>query len=324
MPEIACSTELHSSWWYAVHCGMWHLSTNFSVHLHILVPSSRCFKLTIILPNPCHHGDWIGANPSLHGVTLPTESWWQCIMHHVYLQCRCLPWQLAHPVTPCKSMNHDSIIVQHAHCTVFAGTRWLGYYLAHNSQGPTKGIWWEHVAPASAFTVLHIDPLPGIAMPLSNTTSWVHAPAHVTWLGAPAEAGSATSSSSSTASKAGFSSCPFMLFSQYIQSVQLALPVDPLPDLECACKHLLLPILQQQQQPTLPVLSAEHLHGSVRDMHGRAVPDASPVVALAYSKRTEVMSGPLRVIQQSHAALQWLEGKEGRSAFPSLFDGTMA
>lgn len=28
--------------------------------------------------------------------------------------------------------------------------RWLRYYLAHDSEGPTKGVWWEHVAPATA------------------------------------------------------------------------------------------------------------------------------------------------------------------------------
>jgi hypothetical protein len=54
------------------------------------------------------------------------------------------------------------------------------------------------------------------------------------------------------------------------------------------------------------------------------VPDGSAVAALKCSAEVEAVSSTLRVINASVAALQWLQGEDGRTAFPSLFDGSMA
>lgn len=225
-----------------------------------------------------------------------------------------------------------------------AGCRWLRYYLAHNSQGPTKGDWWEHVAPAAAFQQLHIDPLPYATAPTAHA-SWQLPEAHK-HARLHSHAGSANRHSSRH--RAGSSSsgedggrnaqCPLVLLGQYMQAVQQGLPVDRQPDLECSCRHVLggivtVPLRSGRLSPQTdaldagtsgPVLDVRHWNASVRDSTGRLVPDGSPLPALRCSAELAALSGTLQVIQHSIAALQWLQSEAGRAVFPSLFDGSMA
>jgi hypothetical protein len=130
-----------------------------------------------------------------------------------------------------------------------------------------------------------------------------------------------------------------VLFSQYVQAVQLGLPIDRQRGLECACRHVLDATTSSaaQQTPTAVesaagaaawapglALDAMYLNASVTDSRGQLVPDGSPVAALRSSNELEAMSTVLRVIKQSVAALQWLQSEEGRQIFSSLFDGSMA
>lgn len=81
----------------------------------------------------------------------------------------------------------------------------MEYYLAHNSKGPTKGVWWEHVAPARAFDVL----------PQGNTSS---------------------DSGSPLAPALGCRGQD--LFRVYVAARVAGLPVEQQPDLECTCRHV--------------------------------------------------------------------------------------
>lgn len=44
--------------------------------------------------------------------------------------------------------------------------RWAAYYLAHDTQGPTKGVWWEHVVPHHALAPLDLAPA-SISLPVA-------------------------------------------------------------------------------------------------------------------------------------------------------------
>lgn len=90
--------------------------------------------------------------------------------------------------------------------------RWLQYFLAHDSKGPTKGVWWEHVAPDTAFELIA----------QSNATVLSSA-------GPDQHTGSSSSS---------IRSCTRQLFELYKAAQLAALPVDYQPVLECACSHL--------------------------------------------------------------------------------------
>jgi hypothetical protein len=140
--------------------------------------------------------------------------------------------------------------------------------------------------------------------------------------------------------------CPLVLFSQYMQAMQLGLPIDRQPDLECSCTHVLDSIVtdaNRQLQCTSsskpdagdyelhgasllagPVHDARSWNAAVTDRRGQLVPDDSPVAALRCSDELEAMSNTLRIVNASVAALQWLESGEGRAAYPALFDGSMA
>ncbi|WIA36793.1 hypothetical protein OEZ86_008048 [Tetradesmus obliquus] len=221
--------------------------------------------------------------------------------------------------------------------------RWLRYYLAHNSQGPTKGVWWEHVAPPAAFQQLHIDPLPLITVPSAAGSSWQQVQAH-TRLPVQAElarrhtagSGHGGSSSSSSSSSGKEQQCPLVLLSQYMQAVQLGLPIDRQPNLECNCRQVLDAIISTVHEHNMGELhwaaadaaglasSSRYWNASVADSTGQLVPDGGSVAALRCSGELAAMSSTLRVIKESVAALQWLQREGGRAAFPSLFDGSMA
>jgi hypothetical protein len=220
-------------------------------------------------------------------------------------------------------------------------------------------VWWEHVAPPAAFTQLHIDPLPTFTAATTDGASWQHMTAHLR-MRPPVAAGSnihhrrSHSTESSSSSGKGRDAegcyhhdtgCPLVLFSQYMQAVQLGLPIDRQPDLECSCQHVLDSIVTDADRQHIssapaaaageyalhggahlagPVLDARIWNASVTDGRGQLVPDGSPVAALGCSVELEAMSNTLRIVTASVAALQWLEGEEGRAAFPALFDGSMA
>lgn len=206
----------------------------------------------------------------------------------------------------CGSARAALTHLRHLYCTHDTLQRahprsWLRYHLAHNSQGPTKGVWWEHVAPRDALQLLHLDAAPTLMLR--------GAPAGAAWRTQPAHLRDASGS------------CPALLYVQYAQARQLALPVDAQPALECACAQLARAL---QQLPAASAaanaLSPEYL---VAD---GGPPDGSPVPALAADGggAAQDSSTALAAIRASEVALAWLSSEEGRAAFPSLFDGSMA
>lgn len=259
-------------------------------------------------------------------------------------------------------------------------------------QGPTSGKDSRHVAPSTAFDMVHIDPLPTLSMPsletgLEPVMAHLRLPATTGGTGSELDrSGSLMNISTSPAASTGrlyepswgkeraaalsarkggrpssianatvhqgepprtsnssnrnsgmnrstnaaawdAGSCPVVLFTQYVQAMRLALPVDPQPWLDTACKHLMPLLLQKHKplplEPLLP-LRGEYLHAIVRDVNGTEVADSSRIPALRCSRPYTAsmlrLSSTLRAIHQSEAALRWLQSEQGRLIFPSLVD----
>lgn len=174
-------------------------------------------------------------------------------------------------------------------------SRWLEFYLAHDSKGPTKGVWWEHVAPASAFAII----------PQPNSTQ------HIQQFGNIGPS-SSIYSSSATSSSSGVHGCPIQLFLFYQAAQQAGLPVDHKPDLQCLCS----PLMQVQQKKV-----AAETTSQVEVMRAVEAPGAPITAALVTPVLTE-LSGAMRVIDASVEALRWLKSEEGQTAFPSLAPGS--
>lgn len=169
--------------------------------------------------------------------------------------------------------------------------RWLEFYLAHDSKGPTKGVWWEHVAPASAFAVL-LKP---------NSTQ------HTQQVGNIGPR-SKLHSNSEPSSSSGDHGCPIELFTFYHAAQQAGLPVDDQPDLQCLCS----PLMQAQQEKVMAEATSQ------AKVVQAVEPLSAPIAAARITPVLTELSGAMRVIEASVEALRWLKSEEGRTAFASL------
>jgi hypothetical protein len=209
------------------------------------------------------------------------------------------------------------------------------YYLAHDSLGPTKGVWWQHVAPSNAFDVFSIDPTPKLAIPAAASDrggSW-----ELVRTAQPALSGTNSdtfwkSERDTELRDRKYLSLPLL---QRLQAWQLALPVDnpaPIchawPSLRTGpqphCRHAGTSMLGAAGEAAIieaPLaLSAEHLEGLALDAHGREVANGTPVAALRVSDAALAVSSPLRTIRASEEALVWLRSHTER--FPRLHNGS--
>jgi len=117
--------------------------------------------------------------------------------------------------------------------------RWLQYYLAHDSTGPTKGVAWEHTAPHTAFAVIQQPNSTEAGLDASQelqtgrtqdfqaatarSDAEQHAQEHSSYKT------NANSSGSGVSRGRGMDSCPMELFSLYSMAQQAGLPVDDNP-----------------------------------------------------------------------------------------------
>lgn len=180
--------------------------------------------------------------------------------------------------------------------------RWLAYYIAHDSKGPTKGVWWEHVAPDSAFAFVPDNS--------SSSSSLV-----------AGTAGSKIGNDNTHVATAG--GCPRKLFSLYEAALQAGMPVEINQHLECACRlekalqHHTASNSRPAQQSKGQLSASPAVTPSTADTAGSA-----PIAAARVSSALLQLSPALQVIQASDAALAWLKSAEGRAAFPSLAPGS--
>lgn len=170
----------------------------------------------------------------------------------------------------------------HLLLVLLTSCRWVQYYLAHNTIGPTKGIWWEHVVPAAAFRMLHAN--------LSHQQQG---------------AGLGAQNSS-------WNLCPNQLLELYRQAAAAGLPVAGRQPWLCKCSWS----RQLRHQLGLQVSTT-----SYRSSTPVATAYGAPVAAANVTPVFVQLSSELRVITASLHALSWLKSTEGRTTFPSIAPG---
>lgn len=223
------------------------------------------------------------------------------------------------------------VVCWHVNC------RWLSYYMDGIPLGPTvaEGEWF-HAAPSSAFDFLHPEPhLHITTMPTKDRTRLQHVAVQ---LAVDLSCGNIKQAVAGGTGAAG-SMCDVLLFSHYMQALQLAMPITAMPELEQSCGHLLGHMLsdnyqlRQQHAGQLPVppLTWEYLHGLVLDSKGKQLPDSSPIAAVKHTQSSTEHTGDraaglwwaFHVLQSQHAAWEWLKQEDGKMVFPSLADGAL-
>jgi hypothetical protein len=168
---------------------------------------------------------------------------------------------------------------------------WLRYYLAHNTIGPTKGVWWEHVVPAAAFTILQ-QQQQLLQLELLQQQAGVRAHSR----------------------SAG---CPQQLHELAAAAAAAQLLVDSDAGLECACNQQ-----HAQQLPAHGLRAAWHANSSSSFAAPPGNNGSWPVPAANVTQAFVRLSSAMRVIRASEAALAWLKSAEGAAAFPALAPGS--
>lgn len=212
--------------------------------------------------------------------------------------------------------------------------RWLRYYLAHDSTGPTKGVAWEHTAPHSAFAVIQqsnsIEAGVGTSKELQTSRSQSSRAATASMKTQPhvlehSSYKTNTDSSGNGVSRGrGMDSCPVELFSLYSVAQQAGLPVDDQPSLECLCSevpqaHWQLQQRQQQQEaaPNAEQDNANDTAGPIELVQASEA-DKAPVAAVRVNPEFTRLSSILQVVNTSLEALQWFKTKGGLAMLPLL------
>ncbi|KAL6765645.1 mannosyltransferase putative-domain-containing protein [Haematococcus lacustris] len=169
--------------------------------------------------------------------------------------------------------------------------RWARYYLAHDSQGPTKGRWWEHVVPTSAFTIVKEEEEPLSQMAWARRASSAETPGSAAASPSmmrqpdlqPASAGWAWQRHDTDVQVAP--GCPLLAYLHYARLRALMLPVRPRADWELACKSVAAAVVAAMAAPGEELGSSRRGEdagqASVRSRIAHALLRADPAPLLA-------------------------------------------
>ncbi|MEW5300008.1 MAG: hypothetical protein WDW36_002972 [Sanguina aurantia] len=164
--------------------------------------------------------------------------------------------------------------------------KWVEYFLAHENQGPTRGVPWDYVVPDSAFQRLSINPAVHRAHEGKD-----HPDEKASLLSGP---------------------CPAATFLDYWQMRESSLPIDRDLELEQTCLPFLGRMLGEAglseyqekgwiENPQLQFLNAECLEGVAH-----AAPSPIPAMGMGDLLKPPV-EGPFVVaVRAAYEALDWL------------------